>query len=359
MNSSPVDPKKVLLIWDRIGEYHAARFRAMETVYGRGNVLIANLGGADRLYQWENPLAGEETFFTLSSKPVEEPDAPNRLRNFKELVKSKGVRTVGIAGYGRTEYRQMLHWCKWNGIRVILFAESWYPGKLDFLKGIYLRFLCHGFLVSGKQAAIHFSENLMLPRNRIRTPYSVVDNRHFASVEPALDSRKILCVARFSPEKNLEKLLLAFGMSGIGKKGWTLELVGAGPLETALKNKSPEGIQFRSWVGYDELPALYQSGAALILPSIFEPWGLVVNEAMASRLPVAVSEECGCAPDLVPDPSFRFPAADLNKMAAVLEMLASMEASKRKETGEQNRRHVAAFSPEAWAEAFLSFTLSA
>jgi hypothetical protein len=46
-------------------------------------------------------------------------------------------------------------------------------------------------------------------------------------------------------------------------------------------------------------------------------------------------------------------------MAAVLEMLASMEASKRKETGEQNRRHVAAFSPEAWAEAFLSFTLSA
>ena len=359
MNRSAVDQEKILLIWDRIGEYHAARFRAMETIYGKGNVLIANLGGADRLYQWENPLAGDETFFNLSSKPVEEPDAANRLRNFKELVKSKGVRTVGIAGYGRTEYRQMLHWCKWKGIRVILFAESWYPGKLDFLKGLYLRFLCHGFLVSGKRAAIHFNKNLMLPRNSIRTPYSVVDNRHFASVEPASDSKKIVCVARFSPEKNLDSLLHAFEISGIAQNGWTLELVGAGPLETALKNKGIGGVLFRSWVSYDQLPALYQSGAALILPSTFEPWGLVVNEAMASGLPVAVSEECGCAPDLVPDPSFRFPAADLNKMAAVLELLASMEASKRNETGEQNRRHVAAFSPEAWAEAFLSFTLSA
>ena len=36
-----------------------------------------------------------------------------------------------------------------------------------------------------------------------------------------------------------------------------------------------------------------------MLPSTFEPWGLVVNEALAAGLPVLVSEACGCVPELV------------------------------------------------------------
>lgn len=344
---------KILLVWDRIGEYHAARFRAMEAICGEGNVFIANLGGADRLYLWKNPLEGQETFFSLSGKPVEASDAKNRLRNFRELVAKHKIRTVGIAGYGRPEYRQMLHWCKWKGIKVVLFAESWYPGKTDILKGLYLRFFCDGFLVSGQRAARHFSQNLKLPPSSIRMPYSVVDNQHFASVIPTKDSRKMLCVARFSPEKNLENLISAFELSGIATSGWSLILVGAGPMEAELKIRAGIGIEFHSWVSYQELPALYQSGAALILPSTFEPWGLVVNEAMASGLTVAVSEECGCAPDLVPDAAFRFPANDVQKMAAMLQKLTSMGEAMRQETGMQNRNRIAGFSPEAWAKAFL------
>ena len=50
---------------------------------------------------------------------------------------------------------------------------------------------------------------------------------------------------------------------------------------------------------YDELPAYYGCAAAFVHVSLTEPWGLVVNEAMASGLPVVVSRRCGCAADLV------------------------------------------------------------
>ena len=43
----------------------------------------------------------------------------------------------------------------------------------------------------------------------------------------------------------------------------------------------------------------YFAGDALILPSTYEPWGLVINEAMAAGLPVIVSKLCGCSMDLV------------------------------------------------------------
>ena len=343
----------LLLVWDRIGDYHAARFHALENMAGKGRVFIADLGGADSLYQWKNPLGNHPAYHSLSSLPVEENDLAGRLRHFKKLVRECRISAVGIAGYGRPEYRQMLHWCRLKRIPVILFAESWYPGKADFFKGLYLNFLCHGFLVSGERAKQHFSGRLGLPEHKILPPYSVVDNAHFNTSRPEFSSKKILCVARFSPEKNLKNLLSAFGMSKAAEAGWTLELVGGGPQKQELMQLAPPGVSFRDWVSYVDLPGLYASASAFILPSSFEPWGLVVNEALAAGLPAAVSEECGCAPDLVPDPSFRFPAAGVSQMAEVISRLCAMSQEERMERSEAGREIMKSFSPQAWASAFL------
>jgi glycosyltransferase involved in cell wall biosynthesis len=54
-------------------------------------------------------------------------------------------------------------------------------------------------------------------------------------------------------------------------------------------------------VAWKKLPDIYQGAACLILPSTYEPWGMVANEAQALGKPVICTEACGCANDLVID----------------------------------------------------------
>ncbi len=57
---------------------------------------------------------------------------------------------------------------------------------------------------------------------------------------------------------------------------------------------------------YDELPVYYALANAFVHASTSEQWGLVVNEAIATGLPVIVSNRCGCAPELVNGNGFTF-----------------------------------------------------
>ena len=66
-------------------------------------------------------------------------------------------------------------------------------------------------------------------------------------------------------------------------------------------------MHFYGFRQIEENPLFYALADAFILPSLWEEWGLVVNEAMASGLPVVVSETVGCAEDLLKPGSPRVP----------------------------------------------------
>jgi glycosyltransferase involved in cell wall biosynthesis len=83
-----------------------------------------------------------------------------------------------------------------------------------------------------------------------------------------------------------------------------LVLLGDGALRSSLESQIVslalhDHVQMPGFIQYPELPAYYARAGAFIHASTSEQWGLVVNEAMASGLPVLVSHRCGCAPDLV------------------------------------------------------------
>jgi glycosyltransferase involved in cell wall biosynthesis len=123
-------------------------------------------------------------------------------------------------------------------------------------------------------------------------------------VDLALPEKYLLFVGRFIEVKNLTRLLEAFGRAGDDEvvRGWKLVLAGDGPLrgeiERAVQTEPLRGrVVLPGMVPTCNLPQLYARAAALILPSIVETWGLVVNEAAACGLPLAVSERCGCWPE--------------------------------------------------------------
>lgn len=78
---------------------------------------------------------------------------------------------------------------------------------------------------------------------------------------------------------------------------------------------------------YGELPVYYGLASCLILASTSETWGLVVNEAMASGLPVLVSKACGCCEDLVREGEngFSFDPLSVDEMAEKMRMISHGE----------------------------------
>ena len=359
---SPSETGNVLLIWARIGDYHAARFLASEKILLPNSLYISDLGTSDGVYKWKNPLSDHPNYHPLSQKPVEEPDVRARFLQFRKLANSLNIKVVGLAGYGRPEYNLILIWCRWKGIRVVLFAESWYGDNrlFNFLKGRYLARMCSALLVSGKKAKHHFQQKLGLGKTPIRIGYSVVDNKHFVKAHMQKSQNILLCVARFSPEKNLVELTKAFRSANI-KEEWSLVLVGGGPLKTELEKEAAldPRVVVSDWLPYEELPNLYSNASFFILPSIFEPWGLVVNEAMSAGLPVAVSIQCGCEPDLVNSfNGFSFDANNPESIRNTIEKITETSAGQRENMGRASQDLISIFSPKSWAANFKELAMA-
>lgn len=90
-----------------------------------------------------------------------------------------------------------------------------------------------------------------------------------------------------------------------GERAPYLLMAGDGPLRAGLEGQARAlgltGVRFLGFQGQEALPALFDLCDVFVLPSVLEPWGLVVNEVMNAGRAVIVSDQTGCAPDLVRD----------------------------------------------------------
>jgi glycosyltransferase involved in cell wall biosynthesis len=170
------------------------------------------------------------------------------------------------------------------------------------------------------------------------TPY-VVDNEYFqdraAVVDVAAVRREIavpegatlaLFVGKLVPWKRPADLIHAIAhLDGVH-----VVLAGEGPDRTSLQVLAKElglaeRVSFLGFKNQSELPALYAAADILVLPSEYEAFGLVVNEAFACGTPALVSDACGAAGDLVIDgvTGYSFPAGDVEGLADRLARLRS------------------------------------
>src|SRR5262249_37789386 len=162
---------------------------------------------------------------------------------------------------------------------------------------------------------------LGMPEGRIPRGYNAVDNAFYreraASWRARPDGREglpaapfFLSVCRFVPEKNLLRLIEAFARyreEATTEGRWDLVLCGGGPdaapIEGAIARSGHAGAIHRpGFLQAEALTRWYAQAGAFVLPSLSEPWGLVVNEAASAGLPLLVSQRAGCAPTLVPEP---------------------------------------------------------
>ena len=174
----------------------------------------------------------------------------------------------------------------------------------------------------------------------------------------ALPENYFLASARFIEKKNLPSLIIAYAEYREKWKGdtpWDLVLLGDGPLRETLNSQLStlnlhSHVHLPGFKQYDELPVYYALANAFVHPSTTEQWGLVVNEAIASGLPVIVSDRCGCVPELVQGNGFTFNPMDEQELALLLLKMAKLSHEERQKLADVSYTIAANFSPERFGE---------
>jgi glycosyltransferase involved in cell wall biosynthesis len=149
------------------------------------------------------------------------------------------------------------------------------------------------------------------------------------------DERVVLYVGRLEDYKGVQVLLAAFARTASEENGLCLAIAGDGTLRSRIEAIAAAPDRRVSYLGRlsgDDVLRAYIAADIFVLPSLSESWGLAVNEAMACGLPVIVSDQVGCANDLVQrgETGLVVGAQCENELASAIRQLAGDEPARRR-----------------------------
>lgn len=228
-----------------------------------------------------------------------------------EILKSRPD-YIFIHGYNHIGNLVAWIFCLLLGVKVLYRSESsvldiYAPrGKIKKIKFYILRHLISTatrVLYIGSLSREYYRILGINREKLVFFPYTV-DNNRFSNDSNLISTKaqntvlRIIFVGKFVSKKRSMDLLKAV----VGIEGFQVTLIGSGPLEGELKKFISDNNICGEVAGFSnqsELPRIYQENDILVLPSSYEPWGLVVNEAMAAGLAVIASDAVCAGHDLL------------------------------------------------------------
>lgn len=297
---------RILIFVRTIGPYHNARFCFLAEKY---ELDVCETKPAIGEYDWD--VISDK--HSLYQRHILTEDV-----SVSDFILDINPSVIITHGWADKEYLQALVYAKSKRIPIYSLIDSTLSDYkrnpiLETIKK-QVAFSFDGFLAAGTRST-QYLNHLGITKD-VFQPCDVVDNEYFHNnallyrqnkqeVSSSLPAKYILCVSRFIEKKNIEQLILAYN-EAITRVDYNYDLVivGSGELKDELIGlvaglNIGNRVIFFEFAQYDKLPEFYAHARALIIPSRTDQWGLVVNEAMASSLPVLVSDGCGCADDLI------------------------------------------------------------
>jgi len=187
-----------------------------------------------------------------------------------------------------------------------------------FLKWLYLFVVFRSKYVLGFSGGNNSHKELFryygMGEERIFLMPMMVDNLKFYQKEKQFPELfTFLYVGRLEKHKNVEGLIKKFNEI-FSDKNAMLKIVGDGEEESRLKKRySSAKVIFLGRLFNNDLINEFQNATCFVCPSIFEPWGLVVNEALSSGLPVVTTKEVGANYDLIKGKNTGMIASNINE----------------------------------------------
>lgn len=368
---------RVAVIWIDWYAYHVARFRGLQSALGyNGEVYGIEMVGGVGVHRGYNFRVGMPEGLPVETlRPRDSWHGTGKLSLAVTLFRRLSAlnpKVVLVPGYYTLPAIAAALWCLFKGRTSVLMTETTAADHVrkGWRETLKSKLICTLFdwAVTGGSAHDRYLIQLGFPQERIAHFYDVVGNARIQEGIAELRSQTtceshdlpedyFLFVGRLAPEKNVLGMLQAWLDYRSAGGTWSLILAGDGPDGDALKQlaeNSPYAAEVR-FLGHRsarELLPVYAFAKAFILPSTREPWGLVVNEAMAASLPVIVSSRCGCAEDLVRhgENGLVFDPANAHELTACLTRIASLPEADRVRQGERSLERIATFSPQHFGE---------
>jgi glycosyltransferase involved in cell wall biosynthesis len=301
-------------------------------------------------------------------------------RGMGEALRSSSPEIILGGGYSYLAMWEAQRWARRHKIPFLLWSESNSKDarrNFPWVESAKRKFVqsCDGCVVPGRSPAEYLGTFGVAPE-KIWVAPNAVDHERFSSGatrsrgDPAtrnmlgLPQRYLLYVGRFVRSKGVFDLLTAYGRLPDGiRREVGLVLAGDGEESDELLRRSreiePGVVSFPGFLQRDELPAFYALAEALIFPTHSDPWGLVVNEAIACGLPVIATDVAGCVADLVRDGENGrvIRAGDPEGLAQAMEGILQ-SGSLRKKMGDASYTISLNFTPEIWAQGVVGAACS-
>lgn len=364
---------RIAVLFARLGPYHVARLKALSRFH---SVIAVELSSANINYAWNSVDVESLTHVQLPHSNHREVSKRHLRNTLHHSLDMHEPDVVAVPGWWDPGALAAIKWCVDREVGVVMMSDSsvmdaprqwWKEWPKRYIVG-----LCQSALVAGVRH-VDYITHLGMPRDKVFVGYDVVDNDYFSAgarrVRSNDASRRrdynlpesyFLACCRFVEKKNLFRLLEAYAKyrdRADPDSCWELVLLGDGPLRPEIEQdlrtrRLQDSVRMPGFCQYDALPVYYGLAKAFIHASTREQWGLVVNEAMASGLPVLVSDRCGCAIDLVKEDEngHRFDPYDVESLASHMVSVSTKPPDVLSAMGCKSREIINRWTPSTFAK---------
>jgi len=373
----------IAIIWQRFLPYHVARIRHLcdRLTPGGYRLTAIEVATKDESYEFPERVFSNQGFEHICCFPgvsYHQCKAGEIHRKVLAILTDLKPDAVFAPASPFPEGMASLAYRLKTGKFSVLMDDAW---EHTDQRGRFIRFvkkLVHSNVDAAFVPSVsHLSYYLKMgfPGERVVFGVDVVDNEYFMKKadqarKEASEIRKsrdlpeqyFLYVGRFLPRKGLETLIKAYQsyLLKTAKKPWDLVLVGDGNYIDKIRGLSQDvsGVRFAGPQYGEDLCQYYGLANTVIIPSEIDPWGLVVNEAMASGVPVIVSDGCGAARTLVREGEngWTFESENVEELSRLMVRVAMLSPETLEKMGKRSRTIITDWSLDRFVEGVLQAT---
>ena len=297
---------RIVICWSDISGYMAACFRELASRPDIDLKVIAWASG-----RRGSQAAFEDRLTAGFSCRLLEPEERDNFTTIRNEVIAYRPDAVLLCGWFVDAYRRLPRDRELTKVRFSMGMDTpWWGTPRQYLAkwkvGSFVRKM-HCVIVTGERSW-QYAIRLGVGRSRIRRGMYGVDYDLLAETFSTRSAdgwpKSFLFAGRYAPEKGLDILLEAYRnyrrrCAESQSNPWSLICCGQGPLASMLSGKEPEGVTDLGFQQPKEMLRRFTESGVLVLPSLFDPWPLILVESCAAGLPVIASDACGSAVEML------------------------------------------------------------